>query len=242
MKSVYFLGLASMVAVALVACGDDGDGDPQGSGGSSASGGRTGSGGNGPGGVDGQGGDESVGGSPAWFGVCSQPQAHLGYVDCEEGYRHREERVACENVERDERIASDECGIEGNCCAFDSDCGEDAACWIGGPVGNENYGQCKLRCDSDSDCDSNEICECGDGAGRCVESNCQSDSDCAGGALCVRSVRDEGCGQVTAYSCQQESDECVMDVDCDLLGTKPETCATDGTHRTCLNQFQSCDS
>src|SRR6187402_1172658 len=162
--------------------------------------------------------------------------------DCEEGFRHRASQVACVNQERSAQVATGVCDIEGDCCASDDDCGEDSACWESGlDSTGDAYGLCFSRCETDNDCQDGYICECGSDAGRCVPSTCGTDSDCADGRLCVASVRDEGCGQKVEYTCQTPSDECVSDKDC--AGSEPdfETCATNGTRRMCLEQYQSCD-
>jgi hypothetical protein len=185
-----------------------------------------------------------AGGEPQ-LGACSAPVEHQGFVQCREGYRHRVSQNTCGNVEREGRIASGPCGIEGECCEFDSDCAQDAACWLKGHTGqdrSDTYGTCAARCETDDDCAGSEICECGDGAGRCVASSCTTASDCAGDELCVRSAHDEGCGQHVQYTCQTPQDECVSDKDCAADAPDFETCASDGTRRVCLNQYQSCDS
>lgn len=185
-----------------------------------------------------------AGGEPQ-LGGCSEPVENHGFVQCGEGYRHRASQEACSNVERDERVASGPCGIEGECCEFDSDCAQDEACWLKGHTGqdrSDTYGTCAARCETDDDCAGSEICECGAGAGRCVPSSCTVDSDCAGDGLCVRSAHDEGCGQRVQYTCQTPDDACISDNDCAADAPDFETCASDGTRRVCLNQYQSCDS
>lgn len=176
------------------------------------------------------------------MGECTPLEAANGLVKCEEGYSHRATAETCENLVRDELIADGVCGIEGECCESDQDCTIDSACWRTGVVDDEEYGTCSLRCETDADCADDQLCECGEGAGRCVEATCRTDSDCEGDALCVSSTRDEGCGEVRTYSCQNQNDECSSDDDCDHGGENHETCASNGTIRTCLSQYQSCDS
>lgn len=190
-----------------------------------------------------EGGDGGGGGlEPSHLGVCSPLSAMKGFEKCEEGYSHRVSAQACENFIREELIASGNCGIEGDCCESDEECSAESACWKTGVVNNEDYGTCRLRCETDADCADDQLCECGEGAGRCVKASCHTDSDCEGEALCVSSTRDEGCGEVRTYSCQKPSDECRSDDDCDQSGEKQETCADDGNIRACLSQYQSCDS
>ncbi|HXS18043.1 MAG TPA: hypothetical protein VN764_12690 [Polyangiaceae bacterium] len=184
-----------------------------------------------------------AGGAGLELGACSEPLDSHGFVECNEGYRHRASQEACANEEREERIATGPCGIEGTCCEFDSDCRDEFACFEAGPSGaGATYGLCALRCETDQDCEGGHICECGAGAGRCVPSSCTTDEDCAGEALCVSSARDEGCGQHVEYSCQTPQDACATDHDCDTEAPEYETCATDGTRRVCQSQYQSCDS
>lgn len=239
----YFPYFVWISVTLLVACEPDDDQagqetEPSGGKGGAATGGRGGGGaaqtaGANPGGA-------SVGGVGG-LGFCSARAEVSGYVDCKEGLRHRLSRQACKNSERDEQVAPGACDIEGECCESDSDCGASSACWASGvDAQGENYGVCSLRCETDDDCESGQICECGAAAGRCVAATCATDSDCAG-TLCVRSMRDEGCGPQITYSCQTQDDECLTDSDCDNDGPDFETCATNGARRVCLDQFQSCD-
>lgn len=247
---VLTLGVMSPLSCSNTA-GDQNDDGAGGNAGSHSEGGEGGIGGSGGAAeLGGQGGNAGEGGiSTERLGLCSNPREHLGYVECDEGYRHRVDRVACENVERTERIAGDFCNIEADCCAFDSDCPDGSACWFNGTVQTEGehhgdtFGTCSPRCTTDDDCNAGFICECGDGAGRCVQSSCTTDADCDEGAFCVSSDVDNTCpGYPTKYSCQSASDECAVPADCDVSGPDNETCATDGARRVCMSQVPQCDS
>lgn len=231
--------LTTCLTVPLVFIGcSDGDGDPtDGSGGHSASGRAAGEGGLGG---DGGGYGGSTVSEPS---RCTSPVEEAGFVDCSEGYRHRPTQNSCTNTARAETIAPGECNIEGECCSSDADCPENSACWETGlDASDAFYGTCKARCENDDDCGQDQICECGDGAGRCVASTCTIDDDCGEGAYCIRSVLDEGCGQKVQYSCQSAADECNTNSDCNQDGPDFEVCATNGNRRACLPQYQSCDS
>ncbi len=236
------------LSIALIACSssDETPNDGTGSGGSSTTG-STESGGassshsggsSALGGGGAQGGEQGTASTP-----CSSPAENNGFVDCAEGYRHRVDKVACENVVSEDTTTPGSCDIEGECCESDADCDETAACWESGlDQDGEAYGICAPRCATDDDCGQNQICECGSGAGRCVDSNCETDADCGQDLYCIRSVVDEGCGQKVEYSCQTASDECKTDSDCATGEPDFEVCGFDGSMRTCLPQYQSCDS
>lgn len=85
---------------------------------------------------------------------------------------------------------------------------------------------CKYGCLSDSDCDANEACACGDPVGQCVPSDCREDADCGGGLLCQLGHN--------GFRCQQPEDECAVDADCPEEVGRLAMC--DGSERkTCSN-------
>ena len=75
------------------------------------------------------------------------------------------------------------------------------------------------ECFTDTDCEANELCQCGGDTGlgnRCVRSNCRSNADCGDG-VCAASYAVLGCGfGPTGWYCQDSADDCASDEDCTI--------------------------
>ena len=65
---------------------------------------------------------------------------------------------------------------------------------------------CLSECQSDSDCQSNELCLCDAQINHCVPASCHSDAECGQGLLCIAAW--PGGPGVTSFSCQNADDEC----------------------------------
>jgi hypothetical protein len=72
---------------------------------------------------------------------------------------------------------------------------------------------CEYGCIQDSDCDTGQICVCGERYGRCTQATCTIDSDCKDGALCLSHDPSPGCNG-RAFACQSVNDQCASDQDC----------------------------
>ncbi len=154
-----------------------------------------------------------------------------GWELCADGRIHRAQIVACE----DPLPRGESCSLEDQGCAVDADCGD-------GPHGRcieqsdfaDAFCYCQYGCESDADCDVDEVCTCaGDQAGypsttRCMPATCDEDASC-GGELCALGSGDDGCGTQYAVACTNPADECISDMGCDA------DCFPDGAvgHWTC---------
>jgi hypothetical protein len=84
----------------------------------------------------------------------------------------------------------------------------------------------------DGDCETGNICYCGEPVGRCVPANCTTDADCEAGFNCAGYDSDPGCFSVT-FACQMTSDSCAATADCAGLTTNPTFCYLENGHRAC---------
>ena len=107
------------------------------------------------------------------------------------------------------------CLETGACCDEDSDCtarphGHCALNPVieGWPVSPF----CIYGCVADSECESDQVCLCGDPVGTCVTARCRSDADC-GGLACTTYNDSPGCNG-TSVSCQTAADTCATDAQC----------------------------
>ncbi|RYE86967.1 MAG: hypothetical protein EOO75_15080 [Myxococcales bacterium] len=101
-------------------------------------------------------------------------------------------------------------GAEG--CSVNSDCTTKPNGFCGQEF-NVNQCQCVYGCLQDSDCASDELCECGTPVGRCLKASCKSGADCTEGGCAQHEIGMPGCG-TQAYACQTKADECVSNQDC----------------------------
>jgi len=236
--------LSALGATQLTACGGSsvftsGDGAGSGSGGSgnapgaagsnpggsSSSAGASGSntagshaagsghGGTGSGGTTGSAGSAGAGGS-AGSAInqfpCKNPQdAGSGFVQCD-GFKHRREAGTCtSHVPRPNPVVTE---APSN-CTYDADCSAKPHGWCQ-PNIQVSGSSCNYGCVKDSDCGENQLCECGEPVGRCVQAKCSSDADCVSGFLCKSYDASQGCGSIV-YACQSPADACGNDLDCD---------------------------
>ncbi|MEM7155313.1 MAG: ferritin-like domain-containing protein [Myxococcota bacterium] len=139
-----------------------------------------------------------------------------GFELCGDGSIHRVSAVACD----DPMPRGDACTLEGQSCEVDADC--NAA-----PHGRclEMWGQkdltcgCQYGCESDADCDANEMCACGGeengypGQSTCIPTECANDDAC-GDAMCLLGFGDDGCSLFFAGACATADDECASTNDC----------------------------
>ena len=215
--------LSALGATQVVACGGSAllsGGDAAGSGAGRANVGGANVGGASVGGAsaagDGQSGAASAG-APVNVGggaatnkfPCTDPQAlSHGFEQCD-GFKHRQKQETCISlVPRPDAVPNPDIGE----CKFDADCKERPYGWCdsGGQI-STTY--CSYGCVIDEDCGKNQLCECGEPVGRCVQADCTSDADCQSGFLCKRYDMSSGCDH-TVYSCQSPADSCGRDADC----------------------------
>jgi hypothetical protein len=158
-----------------------------------------------------------------------------GVLECSLRFVHREQALECRPdllragspgypTSRSEAAAN-------STCFTDQDCRQLSG---GMCVLRDRQLLCAYGCRLDSDCADNQLCLCNEGlAGVCVAAECRTDADCPQGSLCTgpgnsqRYVRQH-------FSCQQASDECAGDSQCDI-----ETyCQYDPQqgHKVCLGQ------
>lgn len=82
---------------------------------------------------------------------------------------------------------------------------------------------CKYGCVSDSDCDENQICQCGSPSGTCVWAECKTNAQCEPNRLCAQSELKSDCEVSYEFTCQTQHDECRTNADCGVF----ESCALD---------------
>jgi hypothetical protein len=134
-----------------------------------------------------------------------------GLIQCD-GFTHRTTSGTCDSkIPRPDPYPNPSPSAQ---CKLDSDCAAQPYGWCG----SASYGDlpppyCNYGCVKDSDCGTNQLCECGDPVGRCVQAGCVSDADCDAGFLCKGYDASGGCG-ITTYTCQSLSDTCGNDADC----------------------------
>ena len=192
--------------------GDVGDGDGDSGDGDSGDG-DSGDGDSGDG--DGDSGDGDGDGDvivPA--STCTNPTPRVagedtGFVNCDEGYIHRESREACPSVlPRDNEVTLPDYGYGGAIelvdeCETDSDCtGPLEYCAsTGSGFDGLPARECLTSCVTDSDCGDGYVCLCGPQFGQCEPGtiynepgSCETDADCSGEELCVGVFFSGACG------------------------------------------------
>ena len=178
-------------------------------------------GGGGVSGSSGQGGTSSTGGTGGGVGkiACDSPTPVLvdgketGLVTCASGALVRVEAKTCPNLIQPTQTCPNMAG--GN-CDTNADCKGSPYAYCSDSVGTFSC-QCTTGCVQDSDCASDELCQCGDPIGRCVKATCHTGADCAEGSCAQVAVGTPGC-TTTAFSCQTKTDQCQTDKDCPSNG------------------------
>jgi hypothetical protein len=158
--------------------------------------------------------------------ACENPSAiGGGWLRCDNGMLHRAAAGACDSsLPRADLVTvppeyTDNYADGGwtPACREDSDCNA-------GPYGHcegtnaPDFGPyCAYGCVVDADCQTGQVCLCGEPVGQCMPASCATDADCGSGQLCADYTSTPGCGGV-AFACQTASDECAAASDC---GDKP---------------------
>jgi hypothetical protein len=114
-----------------------------------------------------------------------------------------------------------ECQDEFDCseyeCGYDYECTErpHGYCMHYIPPGGGT--RCEYGCETDADCESDELCSCSPGlGGRCVVAGCKADADCGEGFLCVSPTNVSDCGEPpNDFHCQAPEDECSGHAECE---------------------------
>jgi hypothetical protein len=70
------------------------------------------------------------------------------------------------------------------------------------------------QCESDSECLSGGVCQCGNVANECIGGNCRTDADCGARGYCSPDI-DPCLGNTLGYYCHTNGDGCVDDTSCD---------------------------
>ena len=228
--------LSALGATQLVACGgtavtaspaEAGRGSAGSGSAGAASAGGTSAGGASAGGA-GQGGAPTAGaagsaGAGANKFPCMNPKdLGNGLIQCE-GFSHRPAAVTCvSKVPRPEPVMNP--SMLGECKA-DADCTSKPYGWCSSGVQVE-AAYCSYGCVKDSDCASDQLCECAEPVGRCVRADCKTDAECEPGFLCKAYDSSGGCG-ITNYTCQTPADTCGSDLSCGGGGDLQGRCRYD---------------
>jgi hypothetical protein len=128
-----------------------------------------------------------------------------GYEKCSNGLIHRKVANNCPSVLPRERKVSADSGD----CSYDKECNEKPLGQCEKPFFGRNVAVCVYGCSTDADCETGEICECGNVAGICIRADCRTDRDCPNGKLCAATAI-AGCPELVKYACQNELDECAV--------------------------------
>ena len=163
--------------------------------------------------------------------------ASTGFEHCGRGYTRRTMPGTCvANLPRSGPIENYNAAIDQ--CERDADCSET----VYGP-----YAHCGIRdggfahecvggCVEDTDCDSGELCFCGEPVGRCVPGSCTKGGDCAPGFDCASFAAMPGCFS-TRFACQAAGDTCAGDGDCAGFSPNIAFCIVENGVRACsINQ------
>jgi hypothetical protein len=201
-----------------------GGGGQAGSGQAGAShGGTSNAGGQSDGGTSGAG-TVGAGAGPSKYPCQNPKDLGNGFVQCD-GFKHRQSVATCASqVPRPDPVPNP---TMTGACKVDADCTEKPYGWCG--TGGDVAGTyCNYGCVKDSDCGAQQLCECADPVGQCVNSQCSSDAQCADGFLCREYDRTGGCN-VISYSCQTPGDSCGSDADCAPVSGQFSHCRVDQT-------------
>jgi hypothetical protein len=161
---------------------------------------------------------------PAATDTCTNPTPILqespggpiptGYVRCESGLVHREQKLDCVFMPNPEPDCLPD--DPGNTCASPDEC-TDAANGYCLPQGQEGTCGCTYGCTNDEECGTGNVCMCNGYTTECVPATCTTDADC-GGYQCARNNGGE-------FACQTPFDACRSDQDCP--GEECPSCAPD---------------
>lgn len=139
-----------------------------------------------------------------------------GFVECDNGFVHREEVVVCA-IEPPESQEACWYNAHGTCQLW-SDCpGEHNSC----VQDSDGWGcDCTLGCMSDADCDGGKVCACAGVSGadfnRCIPAECAGASDCQAGGLCgLSTMWDDSDAGPSRTACAYTTSECLVDADCE---------------------------
>jgi hypothetical protein len=144
--------------------------------------------------------------------ACTWISRMSGFVNCEEGYTHRDTVEVCVSLLPRENYT---CGGGGSACSTDDDCSSLTNGHCSSNPTSMGACSCFEGCTSDADCGNSGVCQCRSdvGVGRCASANCHTDADCDPGFLCA-SYTGGMCGVISGYACQRPEDECATDADC----------------------------
>lgn len=199
-----------------------------------------------------------------------------GIYRCAEGHLWRHQSRSCPSgLPRDIELfpiaGSDMGGASAvtqymDMCERDSDCPQETdicepqsvGTWMycegtsDGPyfLGNTNlYQGCSHGCIPDDDCESHQVCVCGEDIGRCHDISgdfgCRTDADCGAGYQCMSNVG-EWRPEFITFACQLPDDQCHSRADC-LDSFSPNAACilgypntTNISARTCGYHFRGC--
>jgi hypothetical protein len=205
----------------LTSAGDGGALATAGSGGSLSSAGGESSGGNLA--------NAGQAGLAGWKPTCGTATPLLavgsGFENCTQGYVRRVGPAHCTSkLPRATAVPGYDAAVDS--CKLDTDCpsamyGPYAHCdtRFGG-----NAHVCVRGCIVDPDCETGQVCLCGDPVGRCVPSSCDSSADCGPGKDCASFETGPSCFS-TQFGCQTSSDSCSSASDCRNFSMNPSFCA-----------------
>lgn len=148
--------------------------------------------------------------------------------------------VTCGSVQvRPEPVT---CGTPGpgnaSMCAGGSACTTDSECtaFAFGRCNTEVAGgscYCSYGCETDSDCQEDFVCLCGDNGGQCVYADCATTDDCDEGQYCKLWIAPEPCfgSPSPRFTCTTDHDTCLTTAEC----ANGAECVFSGDHFQCQN-------
>ncbi len=157
-----------------------------------------------------------------------------GFISCKAGFVHRTERRECASIipRPPPQLPTDSTRD----CQRDEDC----AGLLHGYCDPSPYAAphlhmvCFAGCVRDEECDTNQVCVCGNPVGTCVNATCKTDTDCGADRLCASSLFPVACYALptpSGFDCQRPNDACRGPADCEDPGDNCE--AVEGP-RVCI--------
>lgn len=172
------------------------------------------------------------------------PDQDTGFFRCTDGSIHRTEAKTCPSKLPTAAVCGDPSGDPLGSCKMDADCKDAPNGYCMQSFGGAGiFCNCSYGCTSDQECQSGQICACGDSIGVCVTTTCVTDADCGVGSACLSYTVASACSASSlGFACTTAGDECKGDADCPPAGSSgfPMYCGHDGTKRTCLETPPAC--
>jgi hypothetical protein len=160
----------------------------------------------------------------------------VGIAECDNGVIARVAAKSCRIIARPDYECPRTDAERVSPCRTDADCSDilHGRC-NAGPYFGPTPCVCERGCAEDSDCQPDQVCECGSGVGQCVPANCRTSADCANGECARYTYKQCIDGEaLIGYACQTPADTCATNDECpDETGG----CGIVDGHRECTGEL-----